>query len=116
MYVKNKSVIVGALAIGILAGCSSHEIVVEPVPPEKYEKIGEAKGEATGSHGLLSTAYYVIPMGLNSRTKRAAERAVKSVPQAEQVINVTYQEDWYWWVIGTARKVTITGDAIKEVR
>jgi len=24
------------------------------------------------------------------------------------------QEDWFWWLIGTARCVTITGDAIKE--
>ena len=73
-------------------------------------------GTATGSHGAISTAYYVIPMGLNSRTQRAYLDAITKIPGTTSLINITYKEDWYWWLIGTARKVTISGEAIREVR
>jgi len=63
--------------------------------------------------GLVGTAYYFVPMALNSRVENAYQRAVASVPGATGLINVTFQEDWYWWVIGTARCVTVTGEAIK---
>lgn len=100
----------------IFSGCSSHQVSIEKAPPAKYEKLGEAKGDASGSLGLAATAYYFIPMGLNSRSERAYENALESVPGATGLINVTYQEDWMWWVLGTARTVKITGDAIKEVK
>lgn len=55
-------------------------------------------------------------MGLNSRSARAYENALKSVPGATSLINVTYSENWYWWFVGTARSVTVTGDAIREIK
>lgn len=55
-------------------------------------------------------------MGLNSRSGKAYDNAVASVPGATGLMNVTYQEDWFWWILGTGRTVTITGDAIKEVK
>lgn len=55
-------------------------------------------------------------MGLNSRSDRAYKNAIESVPGATGLINVTYQEDWLWWIIGTSRDVTIKGDAIKEIK
>jgi hypothetical protein len=100
----------------ILSGCSSHNVTIAPSQPQKYEVLGKAEGSASGSLGLLGTAYYFIPMGLNSRTERAYENALKSVPGATGLINVTYQEDWLWWVIGTSRDVTIKGDAIREIK
>lgn len=100
----------------LLSGCSSHDVAIAPAEPEKYEVLGKAKGEASGSLGLVATAYNFVPMGLNSRSARAYDNAVKSVPEATGLINVTYQEDWFWWLIGTARNVTITGDAIKEIK
>lgn len=100
----------------MLSGCSSHQVEIEKAPPAKYEKIGEAKGEGTGSLGLVGTAYYFIPMGLNSRSERAYDNALESVPTATGLMNVTYQENWFWWILGTARTVTISGDAIKEVK
>jgi hypothetical protein len=104
--------------IGMLffAGCSSHQVAIEKAPPAKYETIGKAKGEGTGSLGLAATAYYFVPMGLNSRSGKAYDNAVASVPGATGLMNVTYQEDWFWWILGTGRTVTITGDAIKEVK
>ena len=105
------------LLAGVLAltGCSSHLVTISPTPPAHYENLGPVSGTATGSLGILSTAYYFVPMGINSRVERAYQDALSKAPGATGLINVTYQEDWYWWLIGTARKVTLTGDAIKEV-
>ena len=95
---------------------SGKEVTIEKAPPEKYEVLGKATGSASGSLGIAGTAYYFIPMGLNSRTERAYVEAVQSVPNATGLINVTYSEDWFWWVLGTNRTVTITGDAIREIK
>jgi hypothetical protein len=98
-----------------LVGCASQYTTIALKPPLNYEKLGRASGSATGSLGVLATAYYFIPLGLNDRAGIAYERALQSVPGATSLINVTYEESWYWWVIGTARTVTISGDAIREV-
>jgi hypothetical protein len=103
------------LCAAVLFGsCKSTLTTVSPAPPARYEKLGAAEGKATGSLGVLGTAYYVIPIGLNTRTERAYERAVASVPGATGLIDVTIKEDWLWWLIGTAWTTTITGEAIKE--
>jgi len=60
-----------------------------------------------------ATAYYFIPVLLNSRVERAYQRALESVPGSTSLVNVTLEEYWLWWVIGTARCVTITGEGIK---
>ena len=97
----------------LLAGCVSEPVTVAPTPPPTFQRLGTAEGKACGSLGVLATAYYVVPMMLNSRVERAYQRAVASVPGATGLINVTYQEDWFWWLIGTARCVTVTGEAIR---
>lgn len=109
-------IIAPVIALFLLAGCSSHQVKIEQAPPAKYQTLGQAKGEGTGSLGLLATGYYFIPMGLNSRSEKAYENAIQSVPGATGLMNVTYQEDWFWWIIGTGRTVKITGDAIKEIK
>ncbi|MDD2830465.1 MAG: hypothetical protein PHW18_12900 [Sulfuricurvum sp.] len=108
--------LIPVIGLFLLTGCSSHQVKIEQAPPAKYETLGKAEGSASGSLGLLGTAYYFIPMGINSRNERAYENALESVPGATGLMNVTYQENWFWWGIGTARTVTITGDAIKEVK
>lgn len=100
----------------MLSGCSSHNITIAPQQPKKYEVLGKAEGSASGSLGIIGTAYYFIPMGLNSRSERAYKNAIDSVPGATGLINVTYQEDWLWWLIGTSKDVTIKGDAIREIK
>jgi len=99
---------------GVVGGCASTAYNVAPLPPASYQVLGKATGKACGSLGILASAYYVIPMGLNSRVEDAYQEALKTFPGATSLINVQMQEDWYWWLIGTARCVTITGDAIKE--
>lgn len=109
-------IIAPIIALFLLAGCSSHQVKIEQAPPAKYETLGKAEGSASGSLGLLATAYNFVPMGINSRSERAYENAIESVSGATGLMNVTYQENWFWWVVGTARTVTITGDAIKEIK
>jgi hypothetical protein len=98
----------------VASGCSSQQTMVFPRPPQHYEVLGHAEGSASGSLGILGTSTYFIPMGINSRTAKAYTRAVQSVPGATSLINVTIQESWWWWVIGTGRTVHIAGDAIRE--
>ena len=98
-----------------LMGCSSGFTTIAPMPPKKYEKLGHASGSATGSLGIAGTAYHFIPMWLNSRVERAYERALQSVPGATGLIDVTYEESWFWWIIVTSRTVTISGEAVREV-
>lgn len=100
----------------LLSGCASKFEMVAPEAPPKYEKLGQVSGSATGSLGLVSTAYYVFPIALNSRVARAYKDALSKAPGATSLIDVTYKESWFWWVIGTARTVTISGEAIKETK
>ena len=106
--------ILGAMLL-ILSGCASDFKNIAPLPPEKYEKLGQVTGSACGS--LVSpgggTAYYILPIMLNSRVERAYEEALKGTSGATALIDVTLDEYWFWWILGTARCVTITGEAIR---
>lgn len=97
----------------LLSACASGFTKISPTPPDNYQSLGKTSGQACGSQGILSTAYYVIPMGLNSRVENAYIDALNKVPEAKSLTNVTMSEDWFWWLIGTARCVTISGEAIK---
>lgn len=97
----------------LLGACASGFTKVSPTPPANYQNLGPTTGKACGSLGAIATAYYAIPMGLNSRVENAYIDALNKVPEAKSLTNVTMQEDWFWWLIGTARCVTLTGDAIK---
>lgn len=99
-----------------IGGCASGLTTISPQPPAQYEKLGPATGKATGSIGVLGTATNFIPMGLNSRVYRAYDRAVASVPGATGLVDATLEESWFWWVIGSARTVTISGEAIREIK
>lgn len=101
------------LGIALIGGCVSDPINVAPRPPDKYEKLGPASGSACGSMLIDGTAYNFIPVMLNSRVERAYANAVQSVPGATGLVNVTMQENWFWWFIGNSRCVTITGEAIR---
>ena len=105
-----------ALSLLVLSGCSSKEVTIENKQPLKYEVLGKATGTGSGSLAALETAYYFIPLGLNDRSERAYAEAIRSVPGATGLINVTYCEDWFLWVIGTNRTVTVTGNASSEIK
>jgi hypothetical protein len=97
----------------LLTACASDPITIAPQPPAKYEVLGKAEGEGCGSLGLLATAYNFVPMGINGRIEKAYQAALSSVPGATGLINVEIKENWAWWIIGTMRCTTISGDAIK---
>jgi hypothetical protein len=103
------------LLLCVASGCSSQLTMVAPRPPIDYEVLGYAEGEATGSliSPLIGTMYYFIPAYLDTRTRDAYRNALLSVPGATGLINVTIDESWYWWVFGTSREVTVSGDAIR---
>ncbi|MFT3736310.1 MAG: hypothetical protein QM776_15030 [Rhodocyclaceae bacterium] len=103
------------LAAG-LSACSSGLVLVSPQQPVKYQVIGKTEGRGCGSLGLLGTAYYFVPMGLNERVDGAYQDALQKVPGATGLVNVEIRENWFWWVIGTVRCTYISGDAIKEVK
>lgn len=102
----------------LMVGCASNLTTVVPMPPEKYEKLGYATGTAAGAlcSPLGGTIYYFVPIMLNDRVERAYANALSSVPGATHLINVTYEEDWYWWLLGESRHVTISGEAVMEVK
>jgi hypothetical protein len=105
----------GLLAVSLLvcAGCASELTTILPRLPEKYETLGRASGTACGSMLIGPTAYNIIPVMLNTRVERAYQTALQSVPGSTALKDVTLDENWYWWVIGSARCTTITGEAIK---
>lgn len=101
------------LLLAVVSGCSSGRVMITGAPQENYQKLGHAQGSACGALGLLGTAYYFIPIGLNSRYESAYNQAVASVPGAGGLIDVTLSEDWYWVLFATLRCVKVAGEAIK---
>jgi hypothetical protein len=110
---ERTTTICATIASLLLSACASTYTNVAPTPPKEFQRLGQAKGSACGSLGILATAYNFVPMALNSRVETAYGNAVASVPEATALVDVTMKEDWYWWVLGTARCVTVTGEAIK---
>ncbi len=108
----NKIIFILTIAL-LLAACASDFTTVMPVPPERYQNLGPASGSACGAILLLSTSTNFIPAGLNSRIERAYADALKSVPGATALVNVTLEESWFWFILGTMRCVTITGEGIR---
>ena len=102
-----------SVSIFFLVGCASELTYIQPRLPEQYEILGHASGTACGSLLIGPTAYNFIPAMLNSRVERAYQAAVESVPGSKALTNVTLNENWYWWVIGSMRCTTITGEAIR---
>ncbi len=101
------------LIVLCLVGCSSLPVNITPTPAVGYKVLGKAEGSACGNLGIAGTAYYFIPVGLNSRIQRAYNNALESVPGATSLVNVEMRESWFWWVLATCRCVTIRGDAVK---
>ena len=96
-----------------LCGCASGHTVITSPPSESYQKLGHVEGRSCGVLGIVSSMLYFIPMGLNGRYERAYGEALSKAPGATGLIDVTLSEDWFWMIIGTARCVTVAGEAVK---
>lgn len=119
--VEARSIVVFLMIACMTAtGCASAYKTVLPRPPDHYQKLGEARGNACGSMMILAP-YNFIPVAelpffggdLNKRVENAYQNAIDSVPGATALLNVTMQENWFWWVLGSTKCVTITGEAIR---
>jgi|LGVF01.1.fsa_nt_gb hypothetical protein len=118
IFLKLRPSILVALLVAatvFAGGCSSRFTNIAPAPPKKFEKLGHVSGTASGSLFILGTHTNFIPIVLNSRVARAYNNAIESVPGTTGLMDVTMKEYWVWWIIGSTRSVTITGEAIREV-
>jgi hypothetical protein len=96
-----------------MAGCAT-TVSLAPLPPENYEKLGYTSGSSCGVLLLGDWVAAFIPIGLSSRVEAAKSSALANVPGATDLVNVTIQERWYYWAIGSSRCVTVSGEAIKS--
>ncbi len=94
------------------AACASSTTMVARRPPEDYQRLGPAHGQACGTLLLAWAPFEFIPSGINSRVERAYGAAVASVSGATALIDVTLEERWSW-ALGTRLCTTISGVAIK---
>ena len=62
---------------------------------------------------IFGSALNFLPAGLNERVENAYNDALIKAPGATALVDVTMHENWYWWLVGSSRCVTVTGEAIK---
>ena len=118
IFLKVRPLMLVALLVAITVfagGCSSRFTNIAPAPPKKFEKLGHVSGTASGSLLIDGSHANFIPIVLNSRVARAYNNAIESIPGTTGLVDVTMEENWFWWIIGSTRSVTITGEAIREV-
>ena len=113
-YGYHAIVLAGLIGMLLQAGCSSRYVMIAPIPPENYEVVGNTEGHTYGMLGIGPTAYNFVPIMLNSRAQRAYNAALANSPGATTLVNVTLQENWYWWILGSAKSYTISGTGVKE--
>lgn len=98
----------GLLLVGLASACMSNKVMIVAQPHAYAQKLGRVEGTAVGS-----IFQAIIPIGENSRTARAYKNALAKAPGATALTDVTLQEDWYWYYLGTLRVVIISGEAVK---
>lgn len=101
------------VVIGLLSACSSGKVSITKDPLDKFEKLGRTEGTACGTMGLVHINLWFVPIALNDRYERAYKEALLKVPGATGLTDVSLEESWFWWVIGTTRCSTVAGEAIK---
>ena len=71
---RGRSAFIAVACIGLaaaLGGCASGYTKVASAAPQKYESLGMVTGTGCGSMGILATAYYAVPIGINGRVENA---------------------------------------------
>lgn len=101
-------------ATAVIAGGCSSTVTIAPMPPEKYEVLGATSGDACGVLLVGDWFAAILPLGLSERVTKATERALAKVPGSTALVNVTVEERWYYWLIGSSRCVTVNGEAIRS--
>jgi hypothetical protein len=110
----NRGLAGGLLLLGLsLPACTTNRTMLAPHPPAQYTRLGAARGEGCSSIVPLYGVLQVAPVQVGGRLQRAYDAALASVPGATALIDVTFQEHWYWAVFGTVYCTTITGEAVR---
>jgi len=103
-----------AVSLVLLQGCETGFTTIAPEVPTTAAKIGPAQGSASSYMFIAAgTAYYFIPVAWDGRAKAAYDEALASAPGATAVGRVTLEEDWYWWLLGASRVLTVSGEGVK---
>ena len=100
------------LAAGLIIvfafGCASVPLTVPDISNGEYDEQGEGVGSSTGI-----MLFQLIPIGQNTRFKRAYEAAVDS-KGGDQLLNpVIITEKWFWAWILNGYTTTVKGTVIK---
>ncbi len=96
-----------------ITACASRFTQVSSIPTLQQERLGPATGSACGVLLVATPPANFIPISLNSRVARAYRSALSTVPSSTGLIDVTMEDSWYWWILGTTRCTTISGVAVK---
>ena len=104
-----------AFLAGSLAACESPYVTIAPDVGADATRLASSEGTAT-SHLLLAYFIYApfVPWGWDERQQTAYGSAVADVQGATALEHVTIEENWYYWVVGTSRRLTVRGDAVKR--
>ncbi len=104
-------------ALLALAACESEYVTVAPDVGAAAQRVGPAEGSATSNLAIGYPPWLpflcCIPWGWDDRARTAYGTAVAGAPGATALANVTIEEDWYWWLVATSRRLTVRGDAVK---
>jgi hypothetical protein len=114
--VRLRSAASALVAAAVLPACETDFVTIAPEVSTQSEVIGHVQGNSY-RHLLLGTpSYNLIPIGWSGCTTRACEEALAAAPEGEGVAlrNVTVREDWFWWVLGSAREFNIEGDVVRK--
>ena len=103
------------LAAFVLPACETDFVMIAPEVSTEAETLGYVQGNSY-RHLLLGTPMYnVIPIGWSGCTTRACEEALAEHSGENLALrDVTMREDWFWWVIGSARQFNIEGDVVAK--
>ena len=106
---RARSMLLPLAAILLTLGCTGTplKIPTEPIQPNE-ELLGTAYGSSTGIMLLQ-----FIPLGQNDRFVASYQEALRSVPGATRLIDVTIQEDWFWAWLLNGYHFTLTGTAVR---
>jgi hypothetical protein len=100
------------LAAVALPACETEFVTIAPEVSTSAPVIGHVKGVSYRHLLAGSPSYNILPLWWSGCVSRACERAMEQAPGAVALKNVTVEEDWFWWGIGSARTLVLEGDAV----
>jgi hypothetical protein len=98
----------------LLGGCETDFAMVAPEVRASAQRLGPAHGESYRHILFVTPTYNICPIGWGGCVDRAYAEALGTVPGATALADVTVEEDWFWWGLGSARNLNIDGTAVRK--